>query len=129
HRANVNALHAVDAIAFTSRGAVFLFVELGAAGLFFAPDEIIGDIDRFIVEQNALKPSVRTGDNANLLAEPHEYEIENAGKNQEREKFAQMQHRAVLDQVEQLIAPDDVGQKYIGNQKGYHKENRPFQQT
>jgi hypothetical protein len=115
--AHINALEAVDTIAMAQRIPILIFSELFAAILAFPTFMIIGHNNGFIIQQNTLESSVRTGNDTDLFPEPRKNKVEHSCKNQQGYHGAQMGHWTFGDILNQSIATDQIGQKDVGYQK------------
>ncbi len=76
---------------------------------------IVTDDDRFIIRQGGLDASVGAEDDAELLAEPCEAEVEGSGEGCDNGKGGSVLERAFPHELVQARQGDEVADKHMGN--------------
>jgi hypothetical protein len=122
----MNTLKAIDTIPMSKDLAIFSFSELLSSFFALAPFMIVGYYDRLVVEEYALQPPVRAGNDTYLLPEPGEDKVKDPGKNKQGYQGADMLQGSIGDVSNKGITANQISEKYIGNEEGDQKKYTPF---
>ncbi len=106
--ADLHTAAAVDAV--TGRGS-----RLAAR---FTAHAVVTDDDRIVVDEHRPEAPVGAHDDAELLAEPREVEIEDAGEGEDEDERPPVLRRRVVHHPVEGGQGDEVGEEEVGDERG-----------